>query len=69
VKAKFKVAGIYEFRNARVADQEKDITYSKEAERHLIGWIRGLGTDRSHRIARARRNQRRKSLKTLSGYR
>ena len=52
VKAKFKVAGgrdmlakmtaIYDFRNTRVAHQEKDIMDPKEAERHLIGWIQGL---------------------------
>jgi type III restriction enzyme len=52
VKTKFKVAGgrellstvtkIYDFRNTRVAHQEKDIADSKEAERNLIGWIGGL---------------------------
>jgi type III restriction enzyme len=52
VKAKFRVAGgrdmlstvtgIYDFRNTRIAHQEKDITDHKEAERHLLGWIKGL---------------------------
>jgi type III restriction enzyme len=52
VKTKFKVAGgrdllatiirIYDFRNTRIAHQEKEITDPKEAERHLIGWINGL---------------------------
>jgi type III restriction enzyme len=52
VKLKFKVAGsrdllstvtrIYDFRNTRVAHQEKEITDPKEAERNLIGWIQGL---------------------------
>ncbi len=48
VKTKFKVAGgrdflstavtrIYEFRNTRVAHQEKEITDPKEAEQNLIG--------------------------------
>jgi hypothetical protein len=50
VKLKFKVAaicsvqftGIYDFRNTRVAHQEKEITNPKEAEQNLIGWIKGL---------------------------
>jgi type III restriction enzyme len=52
IKAKFRVAGgrailatlsdIYDFRNTRVAHQEKEITDPKEAQRHLIGWIKGL---------------------------
>jgi type III restriction enzyme len=52
VKVKFKVAGgrnmlaivnsIYEFRNTRVAHQEKDITDPKEAQQNLVGWITGL---------------------------
>jgi type III restriction enzyme len=52
VKAKFKVAGgrdmlativrICDFRNTRVAHQEKDITDPREAQQHLVGWIRGL---------------------------
>ena len=52
VKAKFKVAGgremlatvtrIYDFRNTRVAHQEKEITDPKEAQQHLVGWIKGL---------------------------
>ena len=52
VKTKFKVAGgrdllsvvtkIYDFRNTRVAHQEKEINDPKEAERNLIGWISGL---------------------------
>jgi hypothetical protein len=52
VKAKFKVGGgrallatinaIYEFRNTRVAHQERDITDPKEAQQNLIGWITGL---------------------------
>ena len=52
VKVKFKVAGaremlatvtrIYEFRNTRVAHQEKEITDPKEAQQHLVGWIKGL---------------------------
>jgi type III restriction enzyme len=52
VKLKFQVAGgrdlfstvtaIYDFRNTRVAHQEKEITDAKEAERNLIGWIKGL---------------------------
>jgi type III restriction enzyme len=52
VKTKFKVTGgrdllstvarIYEFRNTRVAHQEKEITDPKEAEQHLIGWINGV---------------------------
>ena len=52
VKAKFKVAGgrdmlatiirIYDFRNTRVAHQEKDITDPKEAQQNLVGWITGL---------------------------
>ena len=52
VKTKFKVAGgreflatvtrIYDFRNTRVAHQEKEITDPKEAEQNLIGWIKGL---------------------------
>ena len=51
-KAKFKVAGgrdmlatmirIYDFRNTRVAHQEKDITDPKEAQQNLVGWITGL---------------------------
>jgi type III restriction enzyme len=51
VKAKFKVAGgrdmlgtiirIYDFRNTRVAHQEKDITDPKEAQQNLVGWITG----------------------------
>jgi hypothetical protein len=31
------VTGIYDFRNTRIAHQEKDITDHKEAERHLRG--------------------------------
>lgn len=52
IKAKFKVAGgrellatvtrIYDFRNTRVAHQEKELTDSKEAQQHLVGWIKGL---------------------------
>jgi type III restriction enzyme len=52
VKSKFKVAGgrdmlakiirIYDFRNTRVAHQEKDITDPKEAQQNLVGWIKGL---------------------------
>ncbi len=52
VKTKFKVAGgrdllstvtrIYEFRNTRVAHQEKEISDPEEAEQNLIGWIKGL---------------------------
>jgi len=52
VKAKFKVAGgrdmlatltrIYDFRNTRIAHQEKEITDPKEAEHNLAGWIKGL---------------------------
>jgi len=52
VKAKFKVAGgremlaavsrIYDFRNTCVAHQEKEITDPKEAQQHLVGWIKGL---------------------------
>ncbi len=52
VKAQFKVTGgrellatvmrIYEFRNTRVAHQEKDITDPKEAQQHLVGWVKGL---------------------------
>jgi len=52
LKAKFKVAGarnmlatvnsIYDFRNTRVAHQEKDITDPKEAQQNLVGWINGL---------------------------
>lgn len=52
VKAKFKVAGgremlatvtcIYDFRNTRVAHQEKEIVDPKEAQLHLVGWIKGL---------------------------
>jgi type III restriction enzyme len=52
VKAKFKVAGgreqlgtvtrIYDFRNTRVAHQEKEVTDPKEAKQHLVGWIKGL---------------------------
>ena len=51
VKSKFKVAGgrdmlatiirIYDFRNTRVAHQEKDITDPKEAQQNLVGWITG----------------------------
>jgi hypothetical protein len=36
------VIGIYDFRNTRVAHQERDITDHKEAEGHLVGWIKGL---------------------------
>ena len=53
VKEKFKVAGgrdmlamvtrIYEFRNTRVAHQEKEITDPKEAQQNLVAWIDGLG--------------------------
>jgi type III restriction enzyme len=52
VKEKFKVAGgrdllaavtrIYDFRNTRVAHQEKEITDPKEAQQNLVGWINGL---------------------------
>jgi len=52
VKEKFKVAGgrdllatvirIYDFRNTRVAHQEKEITDPKEAQHNLVGWINGL---------------------------
>ncbi len=52
VKTKFKVAGgremfatvvrIYDFRNTRVAHQEKEVTDPKEAQQHLVGWIKGL---------------------------
>lgn len=52
VKTKFKVAGgrdflatlvrIYDFRNTRIAHQEKEITDPKEAHQHLVGWIKGL---------------------------
>jgi type III restriction enzyme len=52
VREKFKVAGgrqmlatvtrIYDFRNTRVAHQEKEVTDPKEAERHLVEWINGL---------------------------
>jgi type III restriction enzyme len=54
VKEKFKVAGgrdllatvtrIYDFRNTRVAHQEKEVTDAKEAQQHLVGWIKGLKT-------------------------
>ena len=54
VKEKFKVAGgrdllatvkrIYDFRNTRVAHQEKEISDPKEAQQHLVGWIKGLKT-------------------------
>ena len=54
VKEKFRVAGgrdllatvtrIYDFRNTRVAHQEKEITDPKEAQQHLVGWIKGLKT-------------------------
>jgi len=33
---------IYDFRNTRVAHQEKDITDPKEAQQNLVGWITGL---------------------------
>jgi hypothetical protein len=36
------VIRIYNFRNARVARQEKDITDPKEAQQNLVGWIMGL---------------------------
>jgi type III restriction enzyme len=52
VKEKFKVAGgrellaivtrIYDFRNTRVAHQEKETNDPKEAQQHLVGWIKGL---------------------------
>lgn len=52
VKTKFKVAGarnllasivaIYDFRNTRVAHQEKDVSNHREAEYHLIAWVQGL---------------------------
>jgi type III restriction enzyme len=52
VREKFKVAGgrellatvtpIYDFRNTCVAHQEKEITDPKEAQQHLVGWIKGL---------------------------
>ena len=52
VKGKFKVAGgremlamvtrIYDFRNTRVAHQEKEATDPKEAQQHLVEWIKGL---------------------------
>jgi hypothetical protein len=34
------VSRIYDFRNTRVAHQEKEITDPKEAQQHLIGWIK-----------------------------
>jgi type III restriction enzyme len=52
VKAVFRMAGgrnllaavvrIYDFRNTSVAHQEKEVTDPKEAQQHLVGWIRGL---------------------------
>jgi type III restriction enzyme len=52
VKAKFKVAGgrdllatvvrLYDFRNTRVAHQEKEVADPKEAHQHLVAWIKGL---------------------------
>jgi type III restriction enzyme len=52
VKVKLKVAGgrellatvtrIYDFRNTRVAHQEKEISDPKETQQHLVGWIKGL---------------------------
>lgn len=52
VKEKFRVTGgrdllatvsrIYDFRNTRVAHQEKEVTDPKEAQRHLVEWISGL---------------------------
>lgn len=52
VKRKFEVAGgrdmfamitrINDFRNTFVAHHEKEITNSKEAQLHLVGWITGL---------------------------
>jgi type III restriction enzyme len=52
VREKFKVAGgrellatitrIYVFRNTRVAHQEKETNDPKEAQQHLVGWIKGL---------------------------
>ena len=52
VKVKFRVTGgrdmlaaatrIYDFRNTRVAHQEREVTDPKEAESNLAGWIKGL---------------------------
>lgn len=52
IKAKFQVPGgrgmlatvigIYDFRNTRVAHQERECTDHKEAQQHLVGWIKGL---------------------------
>jgi hypothetical protein len=52
IKAKFQVAGgremlatvigIYDFRNTRVAHQERECTDHKEEQQHLVGWIKGL---------------------------
>jgi hypothetical protein len=36
------VTRIYEFRNTRVAHQEKEVIDPKEAQQHLTGWINGL---------------------------
>jgi hypothetical protein len=33
---------IYDFRNTRVAHQEKEVTDPKEAQQNLVGWINGL---------------------------
>lgn len=54
LKAGFRVAGgrsmltalseIYDFRNTRVAHQEKEVTNPEDARQHLVGWINGLKT-------------------------
>lgn len=36
------VERIYEFRNTRVAHQEKEVTDPTEAQQHLVLWIKGL---------------------------
>jgi type III restriction enzyme len=52
VKDRFRVAGgramlatlsqIYNFRNTRVAHQEKEVTNAEEARTNLVCWINGL---------------------------
>jgi type III restriction enzyme len=36
------VARINDFRNTRVAHQEKEVTDPTEAQQHLVVWIKGL---------------------------
>jgi hypothetical protein len=36
------VTRIYDFRNTRVALQEKEVTDAKEAKKNVVGWITGL---------------------------